>query len=138
MPEAFTTKELAQEVLKRFQQDVPNTTVASLKIILTRFVETGEYLDEIGVVNGEQPTPPLAVQRFAMDNGLQTFEDRTFNQRFLMGISKTGTGQFPFTVDCPNKSDFLRKAMDGRYLDETLNAMWWAWQEAIECIKNRR
>lgn len=63
----FSTKELAQEVLKRLNQDVPNTTVASLKIILERFVGTGKYLDEIGVLLGEQPTPPLAVQRFAAE-----------------------------------------------------------------------
>jgi hypothetical protein len=61
----FTARELAQEVLKRCRQDIPETVVKSLKVILRRFVETGEYRDEIGEMIGEQPTPPLAVQRFA-------------------------------------------------------------------------
>jgi len=59
----------------------------------------------------------------------KSFEDLAFGQRFLMGIKRTGTGQFPFSVDCPTQEDFVSKRADGHYVDETLNAMWWAWQE---------
>jgi hypothetical protein len=84
----FSARDLAREVLKRCRQDVPNTVVHSLRIILQRFVETGEYKDEIGVILGEQPTPPLAVQRFADElanakriNELLNHENQTQLQR---------------------------------------------------------
>jgi hypothetical protein len=31
---------------------------------LARFIETGEYIDEIGMLIGKQPVPPLGVQRW--------------------------------------------------------------------------
>ena len=60
----------------------------------------------------------------------KAFEDAVFNQRFLSGVKKTGTGQFPFTVDCPTQKEFVTKKPDGSYIEATLNAAWWAWQEA--------
>lgn len=60
----FTARELAQEVLRRFDQDIPNTIVQALRVILVRFIETGEYVDELGILIGKQPVPPLGVQRW--------------------------------------------------------------------------
>lgn len=63
----------------------------------------------------------------------ERFEEEAFKMRFLMSIQKVGTGQFPFrSISCPMKSDFIaRDPGTKRYKDETLNAMWWAWNKAL-------
>lgn len=60
----FTTHELAREVLRQFSRDIPNTVVAAMTVVLERFVRTGEYIDDMGMLLGKQPVPPLGVQRF--------------------------------------------------------------------------
>lgn len=61
------------------------------------------------------------------------FEDRAFNKRFLMSIRKVGEGCMTFqAVDCPTKDQFVKRLDDGSYEDQTLNAMWWAWTEAVK------
>lgn len=64
---AFSTQELAQEVLRWLKRDIPETVVAAVRVILTRYIETGEWKDDIGMMLGEQPMPPLSIQRFAVD-----------------------------------------------------------------------
>lgn len=60
------------------------------------------------------------------------FEERAFNQRFLMSIRKLGEGCMTLqAVECPTKADFVKRRDDGSYEDPTLNAMWWAWLEAV-------
>jgi hypothetical protein len=60
------------------------------------------------------------------------FEERAFNQRFLMSIRKVGEGCMTFqAVGCPTKAEFVKRQADGSYEDQTLNAMWWAWCEAV-------
>ncbi len=60
------------------------------------------------------------------------FEDRAFNQRFLMSIRRVrASGPCALVpVGCPTMVEFLARDEEGRYLDETLNAMWWAWCES--------
>jgi hypothetical protein len=62
----------------------------------------------------------------------KAFEDRTFNRRFLCGITKVSDSQFAFAVNCPPQHEFVQRGDDGEYLDETLRIMWWAWNEAME------
>lgn len=60
------------------------------------------------------------------------FEKRVFNRRFIASIRKAGTGCMTFqAVACPTKADFVKRGEDGRYEDQTLDAMWWAWQTAM-------
>lgn len=61
---AFTAHDLAREMLRQFKRDIPNTVVAALTVVLERFVKTGEYIDDMGIILGKQPVPPLGVQRF--------------------------------------------------------------------------
>ena len=66
-----------------------------------------------------------------LDNERSRFEERAFGQRFLRGVKKTDpNAQFGFTVDCPPMDEFLRRHLDGDYIDPTLDAMWWAWRAA--------
>jgi hypothetical protein len=66
----------------------------------------------------------------------ERFEERAFNKRFFMSIRKIGSGCMTFqSVDCPTKAEFVERDADGYYKDELLNAMWWAWQEALKGAK---
>lgn len=66
------------------------------------------------------------------DKQRERFEERAFNKRFLMSIQKVGTGSMTFqSVECPYKADFVKRNEDGTYVDNTLNAMWWAWKTAL-------
>lgn len=66
------------------------------------------------------------------------FEERAFNQRFLMSVQKVGTGCMTFqAVDCPTMSEFVKRRDDGSYEDQTLNVMWWAWQTALGMPKDK-
>lgn len=60
----FTTRELAQEMLIWFNRDIPETVVKALRIVLTRYVETGIYDDGMTAMLGYRPEPVLAIQRF--------------------------------------------------------------------------
>jgi hypothetical protein len=62
----------------------------------------------------------------------EIFEERMFNRRFLSSIMKVGTGCMTFqSVACPTKAEFVAKDENGDYLDQTLNAMWFAWCQAL-------
>lgn len=66
-----------------------------------------------------------------LDANRARFEERAFAQRFIMSVKKVEIGQFPYHIkDCPMKEDFISRDEKGFYLDPTLNAMWWAWQES--------
>ena len=62
----------------------------------------------------------------------EEFEDAVFNYRFLKGISKTGTGQFPFTVDCPFMDEFVRKDEAGNYEEPFVAGAWWMLQGILK------
>jgi hypothetical protein len=67
-----------------------------------------------------------------IDKERERFEERAFNQRFLMSIRKVGSGCMTFmSVDCPHMEDFVTRKEDGTYVDDTHNAMWWAWKTAL-------
>jgi hypothetical protein len=70
--------------------------------------------------------------RGAAEDMRKLFEEVAFRQRFLSGIKKTGTGQFPFSVSCPHMDEFIKRDEKGDYVDPILSAMWWAWQEALK------
>jgi hypothetical protein len=108
----FSARELAQEVLKRCRQDIPETVVKSLKVILRRFVETGVYRDEIGELNGEQPTPPLAVQRFAKDAS----ESHERLQRVQARLLAKGVKDVKFTWSV-DVSKFPRRTVEDQVAD---------------------
>jgi hypothetical protein len=70
----------------------------------------------------------------------ELFEKRAFAQRFIMSVTRNKNVPQPrisgaldlVSEGCPTKAEFIRRDEKGRYLDETLNAMWWAWQEALK------
>ena len=69
----------------------------------------------------------------------EKFEDAAFNKRFMMSIQRTGLdGPLTFmSVDCPTQEELCRKREDGHYVDQTMNAMWWAWQAAYAAGMDR-
>lgn len=70
--------------------------------------------------------PKLEVER-------KRFEDKAFNKRFIMSVRKVGDGPFAMqSVGCPTMEEFVKRRPDGDYEDDTLNAMWWAWQTALK------
>lgn len=64
------------------------------------------------------------------DDDRKLFEYKVFAKRFLMSIKHVNDFQFTFRIDCPTMEEFIARDEDGRYKDETLNAMWWAWNAA--------
>lgn len=86
--------------------------------------------------DGYEPRPTDVVlvigEEWDEDKQRERFEERAFNQRFLMSIQKVGEGCTTFqVVGCPFKQDFVERREDGTYVDDTLNAMWWAWNTAL-------
>jgi hypothetical protein len=86
--------------------------------------------------DGYVPAPDDVVlivrEEWDEDKQRERFEERAFNQRFLASIQKVGTGCTTFqVVGCPFKVDFVERKEDGTYVDDTLNAMWWAWKTAL-------
>lgn len=66
--EPFTSRELALEMLAWFERDIPQTVVATLRIILKNYVNTGIYDDKINEMCGRVVDPPLLVQRVMREN----------------------------------------------------------------------
>ncbi len=68
----------------------------------------------------------------------ELFEELAFAQRFLCSVVKNpnpprGTDAFNLISDkCPTKAEFIKRNEKGYYEDATLNAMWWAWREALK------
>lgn len=59
------------------------------------------------------------------------FEEKAFKKRFMMSIRRVDDSKgFPLrSIDCPTQEEFLKRDAEGYYVDQTLNAMWWAWCE---------
>lgn len=61
------------------------------------------------------------------------FEERLFNQMFIPSVQKVGTGCMTFKpVGCPPMAEAMARREDGLYVDDSVNAAWWAWQAALE------
>ena len=77
----------------------------------------------------------MAMTSAKRETGRAAFETAAFDQRFLSSIKCTKPGEFgPVGIylmpkDCPSKDEFLEKRENGEYVDDSLNAAWWAWQE---------
>lgn len=68
-----------------------------------------------------------------MRPGQLKFEEQAYAQRLLVRSERPSfsTGALDYvSVGCPTLAQFTRKDDQGRYIDLTLAAMWWAWQES--------
>lgn len=67
----------------------------------------------------------------------KAFEDVVFNRRFRASIQRNpspprGFGGLDFvSVGCPTQAELCKRDADGNYVDESVSAMWWGWQQAM-------
>lgn len=86
----------------------------------------GDNLDDMDMPPSEQS----AEERLAAERA--EFEERVYGQYFLSTICRTGKPD-PFDLEAVNtrtKAEFVARNADDSYTEPTLNAAWWAWQEA--------
>lgn len=83
---AFTTHELAAEILHYLHTDIPQTVVAALTLTLKRYGNTGEWVTETEQLIGEQE-PPLTVQRMQQERD-EAIESRKAATTMMMAAGE--------------------------------------------------
>lgn len=93
-----------------------------------------DQLQEVVGVNldEEPPAVPEATDAEQLAAERAQFEERAYAQYFLSTIHRTGRAD-PFDLEAigtRSQSEFVARNADDSYKEPTLDAAWWAWQEA--------